>query len=46
MCIFQILYDNPVLNEQIGDGDYVTYKFPYADLKPSYNLGKDTLDYN
>ena len=31
---------------QIGDGDYVTYKFPYADLKPSYNLGKDTLDYN
>ena len=46
MCIFQILYDNPVLNEQIGDGDYVTYKFPYADLKPSYNLNNDSLDYN
>ena len=30
----------------MGDGDYVTDKFPYADLKPSYNLSKDTLDYN
>ena len=43
MCIFQILYDNPVLNEQIGDGDYVIDKFLYADLKPSYNFSKDTV---
>ena len=43
LCIFQILYDNPVLNEQIGDGDYVIDKFLYADLKPSYNFSKDKI---
>ena len=44
--IFSDYYDNPVLNVSIGDGNYVTDKFPYADLKPSYNLNNDTLDYN
>ena len=28
------------------DGDYLTDKFPYADLDPRYNLSKDILDYN
>ena len=46
LCIFSDYYHNPVLNEQIGEEDYVTDKFPYADLKPSYNLSNDTLDYN
>ena len=46
LFIFSDYYDNPVLNVSIGDGDYVTDKFPYADLKPSYNLSNDTLDYN
>ena len=26
------------------DGDYVTDKFPDADLDPRHNLSKDTLD--
>ena len=46
LCIFLDYYHNPVLNEQIGEEDYVTDKFPYADLKNSCNLSKDTLDYN
>ena len=46
ICILSDYYDNPVLNVSIGDGDDVTDKFPYADLKPSYNLSNDTLDYN
>ena len=28
------------------DGDYVTDKFPDADLDPRHNLSKDILDYN
>ena len=39
-------YDKPVPNEETGDGNYAMDKFPYADLKPSYNLSKDTVDYN
>ena len=46
LFIFSDYYHNPVLNEQIGEEDYVTDKFPYADLKNSCNLSKDTLDYN
>ena len=46
LCIFSDYYYNPVLNEQIGEEDCVTDKFPYADLKNSYNLSKDTLDYD
>ena len=33
LCIFSDYYHNPVLNEQIGEEDYVTDKFTYADLK-------------
>ena len=32
--------------ELMGDGDYSTDKFPYADLDPCHNLSKDILDYN
>ena len=30
----------------MGDGDYLTDKFPDADLYPRHNLSKDILDYN
>ena len=30
----------------MGDGDYLTDKFPDADLDPRHNLSKDILDYN
>ena len=33
LFIFSDYYHNPVLNEQIGEEDYVTDKFTYADLK-------------
>ena len=35
-----------VLNKLMGDGDYLTDKFPDADLDPSHNLSKDILDSN
>ena len=35
-----------VLNKLMGDGDYLTDKFPDADLDPHHNLSKDILDYN
>ena len=35
-----------VLNKLMGDGDYLTDKFPDADLDPRHNLSKDILDYN
>ena len=30
----------------MGDGDYLTDKFPDADLDPRHNLSNDILDYN
>ena len=30
----------------MGDGDYLTDKFPDADLDPCHNLSKDILDSN
>ena len=30
----------------MGDGDYLTDKFPDADLDPRQNSSKDILDYN
>ena len=30
----------------MGDGDYLTDKFPDTDLDPCHNLSNDILDYN
>ena len=35
-----------VPDELMGEGDYLTDKFPDADLDPRHNLSKDILDYN
>ena len=43
ITIFQLF---TVLDELMGDGDYLTDKFPDADLDPRHNLSKDILDYN
>ena len=41
ITIFQLF---TVLDELMGDGDYLTDKFPDADLDPRHNLNKDILD--
>ena len=38
--------DYPVLDELMGDADYLDDKFPDADLDPCHSLNKDILDYN
>ena len=43
ITIFQLF---TVLDELMGDGDYLTDKFPDADLDPRHNLSNDILDYN
>ena len=42
ITIFQLF---TVLDELMGDGDYLTDNFPDADLDPRHNLSKDILDY-
>ena len=42
----QLQTHNPVLDELIRDGDYLTDKFADTDLDSHHNLSKDILDYN